>query len=98
MVLQRHAIEKFHYDEKAAFLTTDFMDRANVGMVEGRSGTRLTTETFQRLRVLCQFIWQEFERYEAPELNILGLEDHAHTAATDLLDDAVVRDGLADHW
>ena len=66
-------------------------------MVEGRSGTRLATETFQRLRVLCQFIWQEFERYEAAELNILGLEDHAHTAATDLLDDAVVRDGLADH-
>src|SRR5207237_10405108 len=97
-VLQRHPIEKFHDDEKAAFLTTNFMDRANIWMVQGRSGTRLATETFERLRVLRQFIWQEFERHEAAELNLLGLEDHAHSAPTDLLDDAVVGDGLTNHW
>ena len=30
--------------------------------------------------------------------SILGLVDHAHTAATEFLDDAVMRNGLADHW
>ncbi len=29
---------------------------------------------------------------------VLGLVDDAHAAAAQLLDDAVVRDGLADHW
>jgi hypothetical protein len=28
---------------------------------------------------------------------VFGLVDHAHAATTKLLDDAVVRDGLADH-
>ena len=29
--------------------------------------------------------------------DVLGLVDHAHAAAADLLDDPVVRDNLADH-
>ena len=33
---------------------------------------------------------------KAMQLHILGLVDHAHPAATELLDDAVMRDGFAD--
>ena len=33
----------------------------------------------------------------AAELEILGFEDHTHPAAAQLADNAVVRDGLADH-
>ena len=29
---------------------------------------------------------------------VLGLIDHSHSPATQLLDDTVVRNGLADHW
>ena len=29
---------------------------------------------------------------------VLGFVDHTHPAAAQLLDDAVVRDGLANHW
>ena len=32
------------------------------------------------------------------ESSVLGFVDHSHTTAAQLLDDAVVRDGLADHW
>src|SRR5713226_8553860 len=32
------------------------------------------------------------------QLYVLGLVDHTHTAAAEFLDDAVVRNGLADHW
>ena len=32
------------------------------------------------------------------ESSVFGLVDHAHPTAAELLDDAVVRDGLADHW
>ena len=40
---------------------------------------------------------QEFERDEATKLGVLGLVDDAHAPAAELLDDAVMRDGLADH-
>jgi hypothetical protein len=38
-----------------------------------------------------------FERHKAAELYILSLVDDAHPPAAQLLDDAVVRDGLTDH-
>jgi hypothetical protein len=41
---------------------------------------------------------QKLQGDEAVQLYILGLVDHTHPAATELLDEAVVRDGLADHW
>ncbi len=54
-------------------------------------------KTFQRLRILRDIVGQKFQRDEAAKLGVLSLVDHTHAAATELLDDAVVRDGLADH-
>src|SRR6266853_3994257 len=76
----------------------DFVDCANIGMVEGRRRTRLPAEALECLLVARQLIRQEFEGDEATECGVLGLVDHTHAAATKFLDDAVVRDGLADHW
>ena len=74
----------------------DLIDGADVGMVQCGGGTRLPAEAFQRLRVLGNFVGQEFEDHEAAEHGVLGVVDHAHAAA-ELLDDAIVGDGLADH-
>jgi len=40
---------------------------------------------------------QELESDEATKLGVLSPVDHTHPAATELLDDAVVRDGLVNH-
>ena len=40
---------------------------------------------------------QEFQSYEAAELDILSLVDDTHTTTAQLFNDAVMRDGLADH-
>jgi hypothetical protein len=50
------------------------------------------------LRVLGYIVGQELESNKPAELHILSLVDNTHTAAAQLLDDAVMRDGLADHW
>ncbi len=78
-------------------LLPDLMDRADIWMVEGGSSAGFAAETFQCLWVLRQFVWQEFQGDEPTKRDVLGLVHHAHTAATEFLDDAVVRDGLADH-
>ena len=75
----------------------DFVDGADVGMVEGRSRTRLPAKAFQGLRVFGNIVRQELQSDEASEFGVLGLIDHTHPAAAQLLDDAVVRDGLADY-
>ena len=92
------ALEKFHGDVRLLVTLADLVNRANVGVVESGSGSRFPSESLQGLGVLRQLIGQEFQRDEAAKLGVLGLIDHAHSAATELLHDAIVRDGLADHW
>jgi hypothetical protein len=41
--------------------------------------------------------WQELQGDESTKLRILGLVYHSHAPAPELLDDAVVRNGLANH-
>ncbi len=66
-------------------------------MVQRGSGTGFPPEAFQGLRVLGNIVRKEFQSDEAPKIKVFGFVDHAHPAAAELLDDAVVRDGLANH-
>ena len=48
-VLQRLAVEKLHRNEGLAAVFTDFMDGANIGMVQGGSSLCFTVEAAQSL-------------------------------------------------
>ena len=96
-MLQGYAVQKFHGNERLLAVLADFVDGADVGMIESRGGACLAAEALQRLRVARHFVGQEFEGDEAAEVGVFGLVDDAHAAAAELVDDAVVRDGLADH-
>jgi len=50
-VLQRHAVQKLHGDERLAILLANVVNRADVGMVEGGSCLGLTPETLQCLAI-----------------------------------------------
>jgi hypothetical protein len=56
------------------------------------------SETVQRLRIACQLFREELQSNGSAEIQVLSLVHHAHAATTKLLDDAVMRDGLTDHW
>jgi hypothetical protein len=49
------------------------------------------------LRVFGYIVGQELKGEEATEFYVLSFVDHSHPAAAQLLDDAVVRNGLANH-
>ena len=78
-------------------LVVDFMDGANVRMVQRRSGLSLALEAAESLRIFGDFIGQELESDEAAEFYVLGFIDDTHAAAAELLGNAVMRNGLADH-
>ena len=78
-------------------LLANFINRADVGMVQCGCGLGLALKTGECLRVTGDLLGQELEGDEAMQRRVLGLVDDAHPAAPELLDDAVVRDGLADH-
>jgi len=52
---------------------SDFVDRADVGMVQGGSGTSFSAEPFKCLRILRQLVRQEFQGDEAAKLGVFGL-------------------------
>jgi hypothetical protein len=58
---------------------------------------RLALETIHRLRISRKFGRQEFKGNEAAQLDIFGFVYNPHPTTAQLFDDAIVRDGLADH-
>ena len=66
-------------------------------MAQSRGSLRFALETGQGVLVPGQFVGQELHGDEAMQSGVFGLVDHTHAAATELLNDAVVGDELADH-
>jgi hypothetical protein len=96
-VLERQPIQKLHGDERFAVLVVNFVDRANVGMVQRGGSLGFALKAAECLRVFGYIVGQKLQSDKAVELDIFSLVDHTHATATELFDDAVVRDGLADH-
>ena len=95
-MLQRQPIQKFHGDERASAFFANFVDGANIGMIQGGSRFGFALETIEGLRIVGYVVGQELQGHETAELHILGFVDHAHPATAEFFDDAEMRDGLAD--
>src|SRR5437879_11900927 len=77
-MLQRHAAQKFHGDERFTVLFTNVENCTNVGVIQGRGSLRFALKTGQSLRVSGNFRWQELQRNETAEAGVLCFVDHAH--------------------
>jgi hypothetical protein len=66
-------------------------------MIERGGRLRFPLEAGQGLGVFGDVIGQELEGNEATERRVLSLVHDTHAPATEFLNDAVVRNGLADH-
>src|SRR5712692_9495030 len=96
-VLQRLPFQKLHDDEGPAFIFADVVDGADVGVVEGGGGARFALEALERLAIARKLLGQKLQGDAAAEARVFGLVNHAHAAAPELLNDAIVGNGLADH-
>src|SRR4029077_1011788 len=96
-VLERAPIQKLHGDKGPPILLAKVVNRADIGVIERGWGRGRALETGERLRVAGYFLRQKLEGDKPSQACILGLVDYAHAAAAQLLDNAVVRDGLVDH-
>ncbi len=96
-VLQGHALQIFHGDERLAVFLANVVNGADVGMVQRGRGLRLPLETAERLGVLSDVVREEFKRNKTVQPGVFGFVNHTHPAAAQLRDNLVVRDGLPDH-
>src|ERR1700674_253999 len=96
-MLQRQPFQKLHGDERMPVLLANVVNRADVGMVQGGRGLGFALKAGKRLRITGNLLGQELEGDEAMQPRVFRFVDDAHAATSELLDDAVVGDGLADH-
>src|SRR5208282_269216 len=94
-VLQGQPVKKLHGDERLPVLLADVMNRANVGVVQGGSGSCFATETLQGLRVLRDLVGEKLQGDETMQPGVLSFIDHAHAPAAELAHYAIMGDRSA---
>src|ERR1700683_873368 len=96
-MVSRAALQILHGNERRGFLFADIVDGANIGMVQSGSGLGFALEPGQRLRVAGKFVGQKLKGNETLQPRVFRFVNHAHPATTELFNNAVMGDGLADH-
>jgi hypothetical protein len=78
-------------------LVVNLVNGADVGMIQCRGCLGFALKSAKGLRIFGHVVREEFESYKAAQLHVFSFVDDTHPASAQFLDDAVVRDGLADH-
>src|SRR2546425_7600447 len=78
---QHSAFHKLHYNEALAFSFPDFVNCANVRMIQTGRGLSFLDETLSRIFVAEEVLLQEFDRYPPVELCVLCKIHLAHSAS-----------------
>jgi len=68
----------------------DFVNRADVGMIQGRGGTGFAPEAFEGLTVIGHVVGQEFQCNVAAEVFVLGFIYNTHPTATELFQNPIM--------
>jgi len=96
-MLQGGAIQKLHRNERPSVGLANVVYRADVGMIQRGCRFGLALETGQRLRIGGQIIRQKLQRHRTVQARVLRLIHHTHPASPKFFEEAIVRNGLADH-
>ena len=96
-VLESLALQQLHGDEGTAFEFADVVNRADVRMVQRRCGARLAVESLDGRGIVRRLLGEKFERDAAPQARVAGAVDHAHSAAAQWFQAAVVGDRTSSH-
>jgi len=67
-IAQRFALQQLYHDEVLAILLPDFVDGANVGMIQRGSRPRLALETFERRWVRTQYRREKLQATRRPRV------------------------------
>src|SRR5215203_6249650 len=81
----------------AAVVSSDFMDREDVWMIEIGSSGSLLLESMKSIFVRCVFLTEDFDGNLTSELHVFGKVDHAHAARAELFKNPVMRNLLRFH-
>jgi hypothetical protein len=74
------AFQKLHGDEGAAFVLADFVNGADVGMVERGGGAGFALKALESLAIVGESLGEKLQSDMAAETEVFGFEYFAHAA------------------
>src|SRR5258708_20545386 len=77
--IKRLSFEQFHGDEDLSIALRDFVNGANVRMIERGSRARLASQALERMRVLRRSLGEKLERHMTAEGEVFALVADTHT-------------------
>src|SRR5882724_12043346 len=96
-MLERLSLQQPHGDEVLAVCFVDLMNRADVGMIERGRSKCFALKSLPRSGIVLHIRGKKFQRDMPMQLKVFGFIHHTDPATTELLQDAIVRDGFPDH-
>src|SRR5580698_9241933 len=90
--------QQLHNDRWPSILFLHFINGADAWMVQRGGSLGLALKPLEGFWVARQRNRKKFQSNTSPQANIFRFENHPHAATAQILDNAVVRDGLADDW
>src|SRR5262249_51881851 len=98
LLLQRLTFIVSHDDEHLLIVRfCNFMDGTDVRMVQSRGGFSFPDEADLLLFIGADPVREKFQGDQPFQLQVLSFVNHAHATFTQLLQNAIVRDRLANH-
>ena len=82
--------EQFHHDERLAVVIADFVNRADVGMIQSGGGTGLLLESRNPDRIVTKRVWENLDRHLASQRPILRPIHLSHAAFSEGREDFIV--------
>ena len=89
---QALAVEVLHDDEDAAVFFADFVDRADIGMLERGSGLGLVNQPLPGLITTGPALGQHLDGHFPAECAVFREKDLSHPAGAELPEDSVMAD------
>lgn len=90
-------LEQFHGNELHPVVLVDLVDSADVRVIQGRRGARLTPKSIDGLSIAGVVYRQKLERDLPGQLDVFRPVDHTHAARAKPFEDAMMRNYLPNH-
>ncbi len=95
-LVQGFAVQELHGEVTPAILFVEAVNRADVWMIQRRGGPGLTPEPLERIFAGRRVRGEHLQGHLPSQGEVLGPVHHTHAAGAQLVQDAIVTDGLAD--
>ena len=93
---QVDAIDEFHQQKVEMLGVPEIVNGDDVRVVQAREHAALAVEALGKTRVLRQLVGKQFQRDEAIEMRLAGLEDETHAAPANKFENLKLREGGGD--